>query len=153
MVVVDFKLNGEDVSVDAPDGATLLSVLTNQLNANGQKYGCGKSQCGSCAVLVDGERVISCQTSAASAAGRSVTTLEGLREDGKPSALQQAFIDEQAAQCGFCLAGMIITAQALLDRNPQPTESDVRAALNGNLCRCGTHNRIVRAVLRAAEEA
>ena len=153
MVVVDFKLNGEDVSVDAPEGATLLSVLTNQLNANGQKYGCGKSQCGSCAVLVDGELVISCQTSAASAAGRSITTLEGLREDGKPSALQQAFIDEQAAQCGFCLSGMIITAQALLDRNPQPTESDVRAALNGNLCRCGTHNRIVRAVLRAAEEA
>ncbi len=151
--MVDFKLNGEDVSAGVPEGATLLSVLTNQLNANGQKYGCGKSQCGSCAVLVDGERVISCQTSAASAAGRSVTTLEGLREDGKPSTLQQAFIDEQAAQCGFCLAGMIITAQALLDRNPQPTESDVRAALNGNLCRCGTHNRIVRAVLRAAGEA
>jgi nicotinate dehydrogenase subunit A len=150
---MDFKLNGEDVSVDAPEGATLLSVLTNQLGAAGQKYGCGKSQCGACAVLVDGERVISCQTSAASAAGRSVTTLAGLRQDGKPGALQQAFIDEQAAQCGYCLSGIIITAQALLDRNPQPSESDVRAALNGNLCRCGSHNRIVRAVLRAAQEA
>ena len=151
--MIGFKLNGNEVTVDAPDGATLLSVLTNQLNANGQKYGCGKSQCGSCAILVDGDRVISCQTTAASVAGRSVTTLEGLRENGKPSALQQAFIDEQAAQCGYCLSGMIITAQALLDRNPEPTESDIRAALNGNLCRCGTHNRIVRAVLRAAQEA
>jgi aerobic-type carbon monoxide dehydrogenase small subunit (CoxS/CutS family) len=151
--LITFNLNGTDVSVDAPNGATLLSVLTNQLDANGQKFGCGKAQCGACSVMVDGERVISCQTAAASAAGRSVTTLEGLREDGKASKLQQAFIDEQAAQCGYCLSGMIVTAQALLDVNPKPTESDVRAALNGNLCRCGTHNRIVRAVLRAAEEA
>lgn len=151
--MITFRLNGEDVSVDAPEGATLLSVLANQLNSNGQKFGCGKSQCGACAVLVDGDRVISCQTRADSAVGRSVTTLEGLREDGRPSALQQAFIDEQAAQCGYCLAGMIITAQALLDRNPEPTDSDIRTALNGNLCRCGTHNRIVRAVLRAAQEA
>jgi nicotinate dehydrogenase subunit A len=103
-------------------------------------------------VLVDGNRVVSCQTSAASATGRSVVTLEGLQENGGPSPLQQAFIDEQAAQCGYCLSGMIITAQALLDINPSPTDSEVRAALNDNLCRCGSHNRIVRAVLRAAGE-
>lgn len=151
--MIQFNLNGTDLSVDPPEGATLLSVLTDQLNVNGAKYGCGKSQCGACVVLVDGERVVACQTPAGSAAGRSVTTLEGLREsDGSPSALQQAFIDEQAAQCGYCTAGMIVTAQALLDVNPTPSESDVRAALNGNLCRCGAQNRVVRAVLRAAEE-
>ena len=151
--MISFKLNGDDVSVDAPDGATLLSVLTNQLDANGQKFGCGISQCGACAVLVDGNPVISCSTPATSASGRSVTTLEGLRENGGPGPLQQAFIDEQAAQCGYCLSGIIITAQALLDNNPDPTESDIRAALNGNLCRCGSHNRIIRAILRAAQEA
>lgn len=152
--MIQFNLNGADVSVDPPEGATLLSVLTDQLNVNGAKYGCGKSQCGACVVLVDGERVVTCQTPANSAAGRSVTTLEGLREPGGgPSALQQAFIDEQAAQCGYCTSGMIVTAQALLDVNPSPTESDARAALNGNLCRCGTQNRVVRAVLRVAEEA
>jgi nicotinate dehydrogenase subunit A len=97
--------------------------------------------------------VRSCQTKAQAAVGRSVTTLVGLREDGKPSALQQAFIDEQAAQCGYCANGMIMVAQALLDRNPNPTEADIRSALNGNLCRCGTHNRIIRAVVRAAQEA
>lgn len=149
--MISFNLNGTDVSVDAPEGATLLSVLSNQLGEAGAKYGCGRSQCGACAVLVDGNRTISCTTPAASAAGRSVTTLAGLRENGQPSKLQQAFIDEQAAQCGYCLSGMIISAQALLDVNPTPTEADVRAALNANLCRCGAHNRIVRAVLRAAE--
>src|SRR5690606_19980137 len=106
-----------------------------------------------CAVMIDSEVVRSCQTKAEAAVGRSVTTLVGLREDGQPGPLQQAFIDEQAAQCGYCASGMIITAQALLDRNPSPTEADVRSALNANLCRCGSHNRIVRAVLRAAQEA
>ncbi len=150
--MISFKLNGTDVSVDSHEGATLLTVLTDQLHVNGAKFGCGKSQCGACAVLVDGNRVVSCQTPAISAAGRSVTTLEGLRENGGPSVLQQAFIDEQAAQCGYCLSGMIITAQELLDTNPSPTEPEIRAALNDNLCRCGSHNRIVRAVLRAAKE-
>jgi nicotinate dehydrogenase subunit A len=138
------------VSVDAPADTSLLSVLSDDLKLGGQKFGCGLGQCGACAVMIDGEVVRSCQTKATAAVGRSVTTLEGLMEDGKPSALQQAFIDEQAAQCGYCANGMIITAQALLDRNPTPTESDVRTALNANLCRCGTHNRIVKAVLRAA---
>lgn len=151
--MLNFKLNGEDVSVDAPGDATLLTVLTDDLKLAGQKFGCGLSQCGACAVMIDSEVVRSCQTKAQAAVGRSVTTLAGLREDGKPNALQQAFIDEQAAQCGYCASGMIITAQALLDRNPSPTEADVRSALNANLCRCGSHNRIVRAVLRAAQEA
>jgi aerobic-type carbon monoxide dehydrogenase small subunit (CoxS/CutS family) len=149
--VLKFKLNDKDVSVDAPAGATLLSVLTNQLDMNGQKFGCGKSQCGACSVLLDGERVFSCQTEAQSVVGRSVTTLEGLRVDGKPGPLQQAFIDEQAAQCGYCASGMIIRAQQLLDTNLNPTEADVRNALNDNLCRCGTHTRIIKAVLRAAQ--
>ncbi len=151
--MLNFKLNGEDVSVDAPDDATLLSVLSDDLELAGPKFGCGLSQCGACSVMVDSDVVRSCQTRAQAVTGRSVTTLAGLRENGKPGVLQQAFIDEQAAQCGFCSSGMIIAAQALLDRNPSPTDADVRSALNGNLCRCGSHNRIVRAVLRAAQEA
>jgi aerobic-type carbon monoxide dehydrogenase small subunit (CoxS/CutS family) len=151
--MLNFRLNGEDVSVDAPDDATLLSVLSNDLKLAGQKFGCGLSQCGACTVMIDGEVVRSCQTKVQAAVGRAVTTLAGLRQNDKPGVLQQAFIDEQAAQCGYCASGMIIVAQALLDRNPSPTEADIRSALNGNLCRCGTHNRIVRAVVRAAQEA
>jgi aerobic-type carbon monoxide dehydrogenase small subunit (CoxS/CutS family) len=150
--MVSFKLNGREVRADVPDTSPLLYVLTNDLGINGAKYGCGKSQCGSCTVLIEGEPVRSCATQVSAVAGRSVTTLEGLKENGKPSRLQQAFIDEQAAQCGYCTSGMIVQAQALLDRNTNPTDADVRAALNGNLCRCGSQNRIVRAVLRAAKE-
>ena len=151
--MLDFKLNGVDISVDAPPEASLLFVLTNDLDQYGLKFGCGRSQCGSCAVHIDGESVRSCVTQVQAAVGRSVTTLAGLMENGKPNKLQQAFIDEQAAQCGYCINGMIMGAQALLDINPKPTESEVRDALDDNLCRCGTHNRIVRAVLRAAREA
>jgi aerobic-type carbon monoxide dehydrogenase small subunit (CoxS/CutS family) len=151
--VVDFRLNGRDVSVDIPDDVFLLYVLVNDLRINGAKFGCGRAQCGACTVLIDGEPVRSCLTAVSAAAGRSVTTLEGLREDGKPGKLQQAFIDEQAAQCGYCSSGMILQAQALLDRNPNPSDGEVRSALDANLCRCGSHNRIVRAVLRAAKEA
>jgi nicotinate dehydrogenase subunit A len=150
--MVSFKLNGREVRADVPDTSPLLYVLTNDLGVSGAKYGCGKSQCGACTVLIEGEPVRSCATQVSAVAGRSVTTLEGLKENGKPSRLQQAFIDEQAAQCGYCTSGMIVQAQALLDRNSSPTDADVRAALNGNLCRCGTQNRIVRAVLRAAKE-
>src|SRR5918998_703287 len=151
--VVEFRLNGRDVSVDVPEDTFLLYVLVNDLRINGTKFGCGRAQCGTCTVLMDGEPVRSCLTAVSAAAGRSVTTLEGLREDGKPGKLQQAFIDEQAAQCGYCSSGMILQAQALLDRNPNPSDGEVRAALDANLCRCGSHNRIVRAVLRAAKEA
>lgn len=150
--MVDFNLNGQDVSVDVSAETTLLSVLTDHLNLAGAKYGCGKSQCGACSVLIDGNRVNSCQTLASAAAGRSVTTIEGLLENGRANALQQAMIDEQAAQCGYCSAGIIVTAQALLDVNPEPTEAEVRSALNDNLCRCGSQNRVVRAVLKAAEQ-
>ena len=151
--MVAFRLNGRDVAVDLPDDAPLLYVLVNELRINGSKFGCGRAQCGACTVLIDGEPVRSCVTSTSAAAGRSVTTLEGLRDGDKPGKLQQAFIDEQAAQCGYCSSGMILQAQALLDRNPHPTDGEVRAALDSNLCRCGSHNRIVRAVLRAAKEA
>lgn len=150
--MVAFKLNGRDVDVDVPEDAPLLVVLSNDLQMNGVKFGCGKGQCGSCTVLIDGEPVRTCETEARSAIGRSVTTLEGLQEDGEASVLQQAFITEQAAQCGYCASGAIMAAQSLLDKNPSPTSSEVRSALNGNLCRCGTQNRIVRAVMRAAEE-
>jgi nicotinate dehydrogenase subunit A len=151
--VLNFRLNGQDVSVDAPAEASLLSVLNNDLQMHGLKFGCGLSQCGACTVLIDGDPVRSCSTAAHAAVGRSVTTLVGLMEDGKPSRLQQAFIDEQAAQCGYCASGAIMAAQALLDRNPSPTESEIRSALDGNLCRCGSQNRIVRAVIRASQEA
>lgn len=151
--MLDFKLNGKNVSVEAPADAPLLVVLNEDLGLHGPKFGCGLSQCGACTVLIDGDPVRSCQTKAEFAVGRSVTTVEGLLVDGEPGPLQQAFIDEQAAQCGYCIPGMIVVARALLDRNPSPTDAEVRNALNRNLCRCGTHNRIVRAVIRASKEA
>lgn len=150
--MVAFRLNGADVDISVPDGTTLLELLSFDAGLSGPKFGCGLSQCGACAVLIDGEIVLSCQTGATAAGGRSVETLEGLMDGDQPGRLQQAFIDEQAAQCGYCIPGMIIRGQALLDRNPNPSESEVRTALNDNLCRCGTHTRIIKAVLRAAEQ-
>lgn len=151
--MITLNVNGNDVSIDAPDDASLLSVLSEDLQLAGSKYGCGLSQCGSCSVLLDGEPVKSCQTAAKAAVGRQITTIQGLMEDGEPNKLQKAFIEEQAAQCGYCTSGMIIVAQALLDRNPSASEAEVRSALSTNLCRCGSQNRIVKAVLRAAEGA
>jgi len=151
--MVAFRLNDREVRADVAESAPLLGVLALDLGAYGPKYGCGLSQCGACTVLVDGEPVRSCITKVGSVAGRSVTTLQGLRNDGKAGRLQQAFIDEQAAQCGYCMSGMILQAAAFLDRNPSPTDAEVRTALDGHLCRCGAQNRIVRAVLRAAKEA
>ncbi len=151
--MIVFKLNGQSVQTHAQPTETLLSVLTDDFKINGSKYGCGRAQCGSCAVLVDGDPLRSCVAPLSAVAGRSVQTLEGLSEMGKPSALQQAFIDEQAAQCGYCTSGMILQSQALLDRNPKPTEQEVRQALDGNLCRCGAHNRIVRAVMRVVNKS
>jgi nicotinate dehydrogenase subunit A len=146
------KVNGRTHDVQVAEDAPLLYVLRNDLNLNGPKFGCGLAQCGACTVLVDGQPVRSCVTSAGAVAGQDITTLEGLSSNGKPSKLQQAFIDEQAMQCGYCVSGIIMRAKALLDQTPKPTEREVRLALDANLCRCGAQNRMVRAVLRAAQE-
>jgi len=151
--MVQFTLNGQTVRSTAHNSTPLLNVLANDLQINGTKFGCGKAQCSACLVMVDGNPIKSCVAPVSAVAGRTVTTLAGMKEGDKPSRLQQAFIDEQAAQCGYCTSGMVIQAQALLDRNPSPTDAEVRVALDGNLCRCGAHNRIVRAVLRAAKGA
>ena len=151
-MAVSLKVNGAMRSVPAEPDTPLLYVLRNDFELNGAKFGCGMAQCGACTVLIDGKAVRSCVTDIGSLANAEITTLEGLGTIEKPHALQRAFIEEQAAQCGYCINGMIMSAKALLDRNPKPTEHDVRQALAANLCRCGTHNRIVRAVLRAANE-
>jgi nicotinate dehydrogenase subunit A len=145
------SVNGTSCTVEAEGDTPLLYILRNDLKLKSARYGCGVGQCGACAVIMDGKDIFSCDTPLWAAAGKSITTVEGLGTREKPHALQQAFIDEQAAQCGYCANGMIMTAKELLDRNPRPSEQDVRSALAANLCRCGTHNRIVRAVLRAAQ--
>jgi nicotinate dehydrogenase subunit A len=130
----------------------LLYILRNDLELSGPRFGCGLSQCGACTVLIDGKPTRACVTPVAAVSGKAVTTLEGLGTREKLHPLQKAFIAEQAAQCGYCANGMIMTSKALLDRNPKPTEVQIKKALAANLCRCGTHNRIVRAVLRASKE-
>jgi nicotinate dehydrogenase subunit A len=147
------RVNGKARSVRVEGGTPLLYVLRNDLELNGAKFGCGQAQCGACSVLVDGIEQRSCVYPVSAAAGRSITTIEGLGTAQKPSALQSAFIREQACQCGYCSNGMIMAAQALLLRKPNPSESEVKQALDGHLCRCGAHNRIVRAVLRASAGA
>ena len=151
-MAITLSVNGESRTTSAAPDTPLLYVLRNDFELNGAKYGCGFGQCGACTVIVDGEAVRSCVTPLTAVTGRKIVTLEGLGTATKPGALQRAFITEQAAQCGYCVAGMLLSAQALLDRKPDPTETEIRAALAGNLCRCGTHNRIVRAVKRAAKE-
>ena len=150
-MAINVKVNGANRSVNAEPDAPLLYVLRNDLELNGAKFGCGLEQCGACTVLVDGVSTRSCVTPLSRVGQSEVTTLEGLGTIDKLHPLQQAFIDEQAAQCGYCTSGMIIAAKALLDQNPRPTEAQVRDGLAGNLCRCGSHNRIVRAVLRASQ--
>ena len=150
-MAINVKVNGATRSVNAEADAPLLYVLRNDLELNGAKFGCGLSQCGACVVLIDGVATRSCVTPLGQVGQSEVTTLESLGTSAKLHPLQQAFIDEQAAQCGYCTSGMIMTAKALLDRNPRPTEAQVREGLAGNLCRCGSDNRIVRAVLRAAQ--
>jgi len=145
-------VNGKQHTVKAAPDTPLLYVLRNDFELNGAKFGCGLAQCGACTVLVNGEAVRSCVTPIGGLSDAAITTLEGLGTLDKPHALQRAFIGEQAAQCGYCINGMIMTAKALFDRNPRPSEADVRQALATNLCRCGTHNRIVGAVLRTAAE-
>jgi nicotinate dehydrogenase subunit A len=151
MVKLALRVNGgnREVESDDPD-VPLLYVLRNDLGLTGTRFGCGLAQCGACTVLVDGRAVRSCSTPARSVVGQPVVTIEGLGSPERPDPLQAAFIAEQAAQCGYCTAGMVMTARALLASTPRPSESQVRDALAGNLCRCGSHARVIRAVLRAA---
>ena len=149
---VELTVNGKPVSVTAAEDSQLLDILRNNLGLIGTRFGCGLEQCGSCMVLVDGAPVRSCTRSLASVAGKAVTTVEGLGTPDRPHALQQAFLEEQAGQCGYCLAGILITAKALLDRNPSPSRAEIATALDDNICRCGAHNRILRAIANAAAQ-
>ncbi len=151
-MAITLDVNGERRVTPAAPDTPLLYVLRNDFELNAAKYGCGFGQCGACTVLVDGAAVRSCTTPVSAVTGKKIVTLEGLGTAAKPGPLQRAFVAEQAAQCGYCVAGMMLSAQALLDRKADPSEAEIRAALAGNLCRCGTHNRIVRAVRRAAKE-
>ena len=150
-MAINIKVNGAMHSVPAEPDTPLLYVLRNDLGLNAAKFGCGLAQFGACTVLVDGKPARSCVTPIDTLRQSEITTVEGLGTLERPHALQAAFMAEQAAQCGYCIAGVIMAAKALLDRNPQPSEAEVRQGLADNLCRCGTHNRIVRAVLRAAQ--
>ena len=152
MGAIQLRVNGQNRRLDADADMPLLYALRNDLKLRGTRFGCGKGQCGACSVMVDGQVVRSCVTPVSAMAKRSVTTLEGLGSSAKPSVVQQAFIDEQAAQCGYCMNGMVMSATALLQRNRHPSEADIREALAGNLCRCGTHTRIIKAVQRAAQQ-
>jgi nicotinate dehydrogenase subunit A len=145
------RINGADVSVTADSGAPLLSVLRASLRLTGTRFGCGANQCGACHVLLGDRAVASCDLPLWSIGDQEVTTVEGLGTAEDPHSLQRAFIGEQAMQCGYCVSGILISAAALLRQNPDPSEGEVRAALDQNLCRCGAHNRMVRAVLRAAK--
>ena len=149
---VTLDVNGQRVVVSAMADTPLLLILRNDLLLNGPKYGCGLGECGACTVIIDGVAARSCVFPLSGAEGRSITTLEGIGSRERLHPVQQAFIDEQAAQCGYCMNGMIMTAKALLDRNPDPSEEQVLNELSANLCRCGTHIEIVRAVMRAARQ-
>src|SRR5437868_14724545 len=144
-------VNGAGRTLRCEPDAPLLDVLRHDLGLSGPRFGCGLGLCGACFVLIDGEPRSSCDFPAWAAEGRQVTTVEGLMDGETLDVVQQAFIDEQAAQCGYCTSGMVVAAADLLKRNPQPTEAEVRSALDGNLCRCGSHNRIIRAVMRVAQ--
>jgi nicotinate dehydrogenase subunit A len=148
--MMTLKVNGHDRRIEADPDTPLLYVLRDELELNAAKFGCGLGQCGSCTVIVDGEAVLSCVTPLLLLEGKQVTTLEGLGTIEAPAPIQRAFMEEQAAQCGYCIAGMMMRAQVLLRKNPRPTDAQIRAELEPNLCRCGTHMRILRAVHRAA---
>jgi nicotinate dehydrogenase subunit A len=150
MAKLSLRVNGKTQTVDVEPEMPLLYALRNDLQLNGPKFGCGLAQCGACTVIMDGNAIRSCVTPVSAAQNKAVTTLEGLGNTNKLHKIQQAFVDEQAVQCGYCINGMIMTAKVLLDKNPKPTDSQIKEALAGNLCRCGTHIRIMRAVKRAS---
>jgi nicotinate dehydrogenase subunit A len=149
---IRFRLNGVETTIDADPDRSLLSILRGPLGMTGPHFGCGSGECGACNVIVGDHAVTACDTPLWSVADKDIATIEGLGSAEKPHPLQRAFIAEQALQCGYCISGILMSAAALLMQNPKPTADDVKAALDRNLCRCGSHNRIVRAVLRAAEE-
>ena len=150
--MITLRVNGAAHQLDIDPATPLLYALRGELELNGAKFGCGLGQCGACTVVVEGKPVYACLLPVAALPDREVVTIEGLGAAGKLHPLQQAFIDEQAAQCGYCTAGMIMRAHALLDRNPAPTDLEIRAAMQPNLCRCGTYLRIINAIRRASEE-
>jgi nicotinate dehydrogenase subunit A len=150
-MAVTINVNGTPRAVEADSETPLLYVLRNDLKLKGARYGCGAGQCGACMVIVDGKPVQSCDIPVSAVAGKSITTIDGIGREGRLHPLQQAFIQEQAAQCGYCIAGIIMAAKALLDANPRPSDDEIKTALARNLCRCGTHQRILRAIRRAAE--
>ncbi|MGH7766020.1 MAG: (2Fe-2S)-binding protein [Candidatus Binatia bacterium] len=150
MAQISLKVNGKSRVVDTDPSTPLLYVLRNDLKLNGPKFGCGLAQCGACTVIVNGETVRSCSVAVTAAKSKNIMTLEGLGTAAKPHPLQKAFIEEQAGQCAYCINGMLMSAKVLLDKTPKPTDSEIKNALAGNLCRCGSHLRIVRAVKRAA---
>jgi nicotinate dehydrogenase subunit A len=152
MPSIRFRLNGIETDVEADPDRSLLDILRGQLRMTGPHFGCGANECGACNVIVGDHAVASCDTPLWSVAGKEVTTIEGLGSEAQPHPLQRAFIAEQALQCGYCVSGILMSAAALLRQNPNPTSTDVRTALDRNLCRCGSHNRMVRAILRAAAE-
>jgi aerobic-type carbon monoxide dehydrogenase small subunit (CoxS/CutS family) len=147
---LNLKVNGEARTVQADPAVPLLSVLRDDLELTGSKYGCGEAQCGACTVLLDGRAIRSCITPVQAAEGKTIVTIEGIAQGGELHPVQQSFMDEEAMQCGYCTAGMIMSAVALLKRNPDPSEAEIASAMQGNICRCGTYPRIVRAVRKAA---
>jgi nicotinate dehydrogenase subunit A len=149
-MAIELTVNGRAICVEANAATPLLDVLRNHLELKGTRYGCGLEQCGTCMVLIDGEANYSCAREIGSVAGRTVTTIEGLGTEEAPHPLQRAFLEQQAGQCGYCLSGIIISAKALLDRNPLPSRAEIVTALDKHLCRCGTHTRIIAAVQNAA---
>ncbi|MBX9811741.1 MAG: (2Fe-2S)-binding protein [Burkholderiales bacterium] len=152
-MALTITVNGTSHEVPADAETPLLYVLRNDLKLKGTRFGCGAGLCGACMVIIDGKAVQSCDVPVSAVAGKSITTIEGLGSIGQPHPLQRAFIAEQAAQCGYCVSGIIMSAKALLDANPKPGDAEIRQALEGNLCRCGTHHRILRAIRRVIEQA
>jgi carbon-monoxide dehydrogenase small subunit len=150
-IAISLNVNGKDYPLEVKPNEILLNVLRDRLALMGTKYGCGIGECGACTVLLDGKAVLSCQTLAFTAAGKRITTIEGLERDGELDPLQQAFIDEGAVQCGYCTPGMILSAKALLDAKPDPSTEEIKQAIRGNLCRCTGYTNIVRAIKKASE--